>query len=100
MNFDCRNAKDIYYPSPFDCQSYYQCLDSNGPPTKLKCENDLQFNPILQKCDNPINVGNVKPECSIKDSSASLDTSYLPPVLMQGSTESMNVKVLYLLSIP
>ena len=93
MNFDCSTAKEIYYPSPFDCQSYYQCLDSNGPPTKLSCNNNLQFNPILQKCDDPINVANVKPECANGESGLSLNTSYLPPVLMKNSNESINVKV-------
>ena len=93
MNFDCSTAKEIYYPSPFDCQRYYQCLDSNGPPTKLSCNNHLQFNPILQKCDDPISVANVKPECSNKDSGSSLNTSYLPPILMQGSSNSINLKV-------
>ena len=62
-NFDCKDAKGMYYPSPFDCQSYYQCMDSNGPPMKLSCPNDLQFNPIMQKCDDPSKVATVKPEC-------------------------------------
>ena len=62
-NFDCKHAKGMYYPSPFDCQSYYQCMDLNGPPVKLFCPNDLQFNPIMQKCDDPSKVATVKPEC-------------------------------------
>ena len=93
MNFDCRNAKEIYYPSPYDCQSYYQCLDPNGPPTKLTCSNDLQFNPIIQKCDDPNSVANVKPECFKKGSMVSLNTSYLPPVLTQGTINAINEKV-------
>ena len=41
-------------------------MDPNGPPVKLSCNDDLQFNPILQKCDEPENVANVKPECGYK----------------------------------
>jgi hypothetical protein len=82
MNFDCKNAKEIYYPSPFDCQSYYQCMDLNGPPMKLSCSNDLQFNPIMQKCDNPNNVATVKPECANNSTS-----------LTGENIKSVNVKV-------
>ena len=80
--FDCENAKHIYYPSPLDCQSYYQCVDSNGPPVKLSCTDDLQFNPILQKCDEPENVANVKPECDYKSTS-----------VIKEQIESTNAKV-------
>ena len=38
-------------------------MDLNGPPVKLFCPNDLQFNPIMQKCDDPSKVATVKPEC-------------------------------------
>ena len=68
--FDCKNAKKIYYPSPFDCQTYYQCVDSNGPPTKFSCSNGLHFNPIMQACDDFETVANVKPECASNSSMA------------------------------
>ena len=72
----------MYYPSPFDCQSYYQCMDPNGPPVKRSCNDDLQFNPIMQKCDEPENVANVKPECDYKSTS-----------LIKQTIESSNAKV-------
>ena len=61
---NCKYARKLNYPSSNDCRSYYQCVNSYGPPTKLSCPDNLQFNPVLQRCDRPENVVNVRPECS------------------------------------
>ena len=82
LKFDCKNAKGIYYASPFDCQSYYQCIDSNSPPAKVSCTGNLQFNPIMQKCDDPNRVANVRPECDNNSISLAKET-----------LKSVNIKV-------
>ena len=61
---DCKYARKINYPSSNDCQSYYKCINSYGAPTILYCADNLQFNPILQKCDFKENVVNIRPKCS------------------------------------
>ena len=61
---NCKYARKLNYPSSNDCRSYYQCVNSYGPPTKQTCPDNLQFNPVVQRCDRPENVVNVRPECS------------------------------------
>ena len=98
--FDCKNAKKIYYPSPFDCQTYYQCVDSNGPPTKFSCSNGLHFNPIIQACDDIESVANVKPECA-SNSSIALTKSTM--ISENDKVNSLNCLILQLtnfISVP
>ena len=61
---NCKYAIKLSYPSSNDCQSYYKCVNSYDPPTKLSCSDNLQFNPVLQRCDRPEIVVNIRPECS------------------------------------
>ena len=67
--FNCGRAKQIYYPAPVDCHSYYQCVGQSKLPVKLYCDSGLQFNPITQTCDRPANVANVRPECDYNSES-------------------------------
>lgn len=48
-------AIPVYLPDSDDCQIYYEC--SNGIAVPNNCPGDLEFNPTLKVCDNPLDAG-------------------------------------------
>nr|QAX32945.1 peritrophic matrix protein C3 [Diabrotica virgifera virgifera] len=47
---DCKDGKNTYYPYPYDCKKFYECLDSIR--YILSCPGDFLWNEKLNKCDD------------------------------------------------
>merc|ERR1712038_475024 len=53
-DFQCPSAAQLAYPNPYDCSSYYVCI--NFVPHLMHCPPNLWYNPTLGVCDYKGNV--------------------------------------------
>ena len=56
----------VLLPNPADCSTFFSC--SNGVPILMHCPDGLHFNPELDVCDWPQNVGCIQGKHGCVDS--------------------------------
>nr|XP_034190302.1 hemocytin [Osmia lignaria] len=69
--FEECNMEQPYKPHPMDCRLFYQC--SPGPNgnefVEKSCGENMFYNPQIQVCDWPASVIQIRPECSVEQTS-------------------------------